>query len=49
MAVIVSDSITQNGSVLAGNINKIAIIEVNPDYAKTPGHSGTGTIVAMFS
>ena len=49
MAVIVSDGITQSGSTITGNVSEIAIIEVNPDYANNPGHSGTGTVVAMFS
>jgi parallel beta-helix repeat protein len=46
MAVVVSSSITQTGSTIAGNISQIVIVQTNPGYAPNPGHAGTGTVVA---
>jgi DNA/RNA endonuclease G (NUC1) len=48
MAVIVSSSIQQNGSVITGNIKKLVIIRTNPGYGPSPGHPGTGQVVAVI-
>jgi hypothetical protein len=48
MAVIVSSSIQQNGNVLSGDIKRIAIIRTNPGYGPSPGHPGTGQVVAVI-
>lgn len=48
MAVIVSSSIQQNGNVLSGDVKRIAIIRTNPGYGPSPGHAGTGTVVAVI-
>jgi hypothetical protein len=48
MGVIVSSSITANGSTLSGNIPKIVIVQTDPGYASNPGHAGTGKVVAVL-
>ncbi len=48
MAVIVSGSISQSGSVISGNDVHMVIVKTNPGYAPNPGHPGTGTIVGVI-
>lgn len=48
MAVIVSSSITMNGSVISGNIERIIVVKTNPGYGPNPGHAGTGQVVAII-
>ncbi|MGQ0761524.1 MAG: thrombospondin type 3 repeat-containing protein [Acidobacteriota bacterium] len=48
MAVIVSSSITQNGSVISGDIQRIIVVKTNPGYGPNPGHAGTGQVVAII-
>jgi hypothetical protein len=47
MGVLVSSVITQNGSVITGNIKQVVVVRNNPGYAPDPGHTGTGSIVAI--
>jgi hypothetical protein len=47
MAVIVSDSISKNGSTISGDIREIVVVQVNPGYAPNPGHAGTGTVLTV--
>jgi PKD repeat protein len=47
MAVIVSSSITQSGSDISGDTAHIVIVQTNGGYAPSPGHAGTGTVVAV--
>jgi hypothetical protein len=47
MNVIVASSITQSGPTISGNIPKIVIIQTDPGYDPNPGHSGTGTVIAV--
>jgi hypothetical protein len=47
MGVIVSSHITQNGSVITGDIKQVVVVKINPGYAPDPGHPGTGQIVAI--
>jgi hypothetical protein len=47
MGVLVSSKITQSGSVITGNIKQVVVVHNNPGYAPDPGHTGTGTIVAI--
>jgi hypothetical protein len=46
MAVIVSSSIGRSGSTLSGNTVHMVILQTNAGYAPSPGHTGTGTVVA---
>ncbi len=47
MAVIASSAITKSGAAITGNIPKIVIVRTNPGYGPSPGHTGTGTVVAV--
>lgn len=47
MGVIVSSSISQSGSTIAGDTPDIVVVMTNPGYAPDPGHAGTGTVVAQ--
>jgi hypothetical protein len=47
MGVIVSSHITQNGSVITGDIKEIVIVKNDPGYGPSPGQAGTGTVVAI--
>lgn len=47
MGVLVSSRITQNGSVISGDIKQVVVVRNNPGYAPDPGHTGSGTIVAI--
>ncbi len=48
MAVIVSSSIQKNGSVISGDIKKIVVVRTKSGYGPSPGHAGTGQIVAIL-
>lgn len=49
MAVIVSSGVTQDGSTVSGDIQKVVIVQTDPaGYQSDPGHSGTGTVVATL-
>jgi hypothetical protein len=48
MGVIVSSNVTQNGSVISGDIKDVVIVRTNPGYAPNPGSPGTGTIVGFL-
>jgi hypothetical protein len=48
MAVIVSSTITQTGSVISGNTPSMVVVKTSPSYAPDPGHPGTGTVIAKI-
>jgi hypothetical protein len=48
MGVVVASHVTQSGSTISGNTVHIVVVKTNPDYAPSPGHPGSGTIVATF-
>jgi hypothetical protein len=48
MGIIVSSNVTQNGSVITGDIKDVVIVRTNPGYAPNPGSPGTGTIVGFL-
>src|SRR6185312_12234783 len=48
MAVIVSSSINKNGTVISGDIRKIVVVKTNPGYGPSPGHPGTGQVIAIL-
>jgi hypothetical protein len=47
MGVIVSSMVTQSGSIISGNIKQVVVVRTDPGYAPDPGHTGTGTEVAI--
>jgi hypothetical protein len=48
MAIIVSSSVQKSGSVITGNVRRIVIVKTNPGYGPSPGHWGTGEVVAIL-
>jgi hypothetical protein len=48
MAVIVASSVSQSGSTIAGNTPHLVVVQTNPGYAPSPGHPGTGTVIATI-
>jgi hypothetical protein len=48
ITVIVSSSITVNGSVISGNSPKLVIVKTNPGYGPDPSQAGTGTVVSII-
>jgi hypothetical protein len=48
LAVIVASSVRQDGSVISGDVRKIVIVRTNPGYGPSPGHPGTGQVVAIL-
>jgi uncharacterized repeat protein (TIGR01451 family) len=47
MAVIASSNINKSGPNITGDTPKIVIVRTNPGYGPSPGHTGTGTVVAV--
>lgn len=48
MGVLVSSSVSQSGSSIAGDTVSIVVVRTDPGYGANPGHSGTGTVVAVY-
>jgi hypothetical protein len=48
MGVIVTSSARQTGSTTSGDIAEIVIVRTDPGYEPNPGHSATGTVVAVL-
>jgi hypothetical protein len=48
MAVVVTDRVTQTGSQLSGRVKKIVLVSADPGYGPSPGHDGTGRVVAIY-
>jgi hypothetical protein len=46
MGVIVTSSVSQSGSQIAGNTVHMVVVQTDPGYDNNPGHAGTGTVVA---
>ena len=47
MAVLVSSAASKTGPGVSGTVTELAIVQTNPGYGPDPGHTGTGTIVAL--
>jgi len=45
--VLVTSSITKSGDTISGDIPQIAVVQTDPGYNSSPGHSGTGTVVSV--
>lgn len=48
MGVLVASSVKKSGSTLNGTWGKIVVVRTDPGYGPSPGHPGTGKIVATF-
>ena len=48
MGVIVASSVTKTGSNINGVWGSIVVVKTDPGYSPSPGHPGTGKIVATF-
>ncbi len=48
MAVVATTSVTTSGSTMSGDSPIIVIVKTAPGYAPSPGHDGTGTVVAIL-
>jgi hypothetical protein len=48
MGVLVASSVTKSGSAVGGHWSKIVVVRTDPGYAASPGHPGTGMVVATF-
>jgi len=48
ITVLVADSVSKSGPVISGNITKMVVVRTDPGYSPDPGHTGTGTVVAVL-
>lgn len=48
MGVVVASSVTKTGSAVNGAWGRIVVVKTDPGYAPSPGHRGSGKIVATF-
>jgi hypothetical protein len=46
LAVVVTSSVSKPGPVITGDTVGIVVVETRPGYAQSPGHAGTGTVIA---
>ena len=48
MAVIVSSSISKQGSSVSGDVRHVVVVKTDAGYQADPGHAGTGKVVAVI-
>ena len=48
MGVLVASSVTKPGSTISGDFVQIVVVKTDAGFAPSPGHAGSGTIVATF-
>lgn len=48
LAVAASTSVAKSGSGIAGDAPALVVVRVDPGYAPSAGHAGTGTVVASI-
>ena len=48
MAVIVAGRVQQDGTVITGDVKNIIVVKTNPGYGPSPGHPGSGQVVAIL-
>jgi len=48
MAVIAASTVVKTGPDITGDIPAIVVVHTAPGYSPNPGHSGTGTVVAVW-
>jgi hypothetical protein len=47
MAVVVPSGVTKSGPTISGDTVRILVVRTDRGYRPSPGHSGTGTVVAV--
>jgi hypothetical protein len=47
-AMLVTDSVTKFGSTISGTTPSLVIVRTNAGYQPSPGHAGTGQVVAVL-
>jgi len=45
MAVIVATKVTQEGSLIKGDLPRMVIVKTDGGYDANPGHAGTGVVI----
>jgi hypothetical protein len=48
IGVLVTPSVSKSGPNVSGRVTQIVVVSTDVGYARDPGHSGTGTVVAQF-
>jgi hypothetical protein len=48
MGVLVAGSVTKSGNTINGVWGRIVVVRTGPGYSPSPGHAGTGQVVATF-
>ncbi len=48
VAVLVTSTVSQTGSVVSGTVSEIVVVSTNPGYLNDPGDPGFGTVVAIL-
>jgi hypothetical protein len=48
VAVLVTSSVSQSGSVVSGTVSEIVVVSTDPGYLNDPGDQGFGTVVAIL-
>lgn len=46
--VLVTDNVTQSGSVISGDYSDVVKVATNAGYGPDPGHAGTGTVIGSL-
>jgi hypothetical protein len=49
MTVIVTSAASKSGSTITGDVVQIVVVQTDPGYEPDPGHTGTGTVVAVVA
>jgi hypothetical protein len=48
LAVLAASAVTKSGSKISGNTPSIVIVRTDSGYGPSPGHAGSGTVVATL-
>jgi len=48
MGVVVTTSVTKAGPITSGNVARIVVVQTAAGYGPSPGHPGTGTVIATY-
>jgi hypothetical protein len=48
MGVLVSTRVVKSGATVSGDVLSIVVVKTDAGYRPSPGHAGTGVVVAQF-